>query len=584
LRNPVNTASTPLLIALRACRKHFIYAALFSALLNILFLAPTLYMLQVYDRVVPTQGITTLAFLTVVTLMALGVLALLDMVRSRLLVRAGLRLDRLLAAQVIEATLARPGQAQQNMTRQALREFDTFRQTITGAGILALFDAPWTPIYIIVCTMIHPLLGLVALTGGGLLLLLAWRNEVTTRDPIREATQAANAAYLSQEHTTASSDILRALGMRRAMVRMHMRERETATVLQTRASFSGGGYVTLTRFVRLSLQSLSLGLGALLAIQNQISPGAIFAASFLVARAMAPLEQVLGAWRGVIQARTAYEALNELFERTPAEVGATYLPAPEGRVEAEHLVVFNEARDGAILADVSFKCGPAEAVGVVGPSGAGKSTLARVLAGAALPDRGAVRFDGADVQDWDSEVLAAHIGFLPQDPTLFAGTIKDNIARFRTSGGENDDAVSAAAVRAAQLCGAHDMILRLPDGYETMLAWGGKGLSAGQAQRVALARALYGDPKIIILDEPNAHLDAEGEAALVRTINTLKANGATILIVVHRTGILGAVDKLIILRDGRLERFGPRDDVVKQLVQHAKSPDAVAHKEEEADA
>lgn len=558
-------SDSPLAGALAACKRHLAYAAGFSALLNLLYLAPTLYMLQVYDRVVPTRGATTLVFLTVVLLFALGTLALLDLIRSRLLVRASMRLDRLLSPRILDATLARPAASREGLSRQALREFDVLRQTLTGVGVLALFDAPWTPIYILVCFLIHPALGLFVLFGAAALVFMAWRNELATRSALQRANEASNAAYVSQDYSAASADVVRALGMREALVRRHMAERESASQLQARASFAGGGYMTVTRFLRLSLQSLALGLGAYLAIEGKISAGAIFAASILMARALSPIEQVMGAWRNGIQARGAYSKLLALLGAAEPQRAQTLLPAPKGEVEAEHLVVFAPSGQQAILRDVSFQVSAGQAVGIVGPSGAGKSTLARTLAGAALPDRGGIRFDGADSRDWDAERLARHIGFLPQEPTLFAGTVKENIARFASFLDRDSEEVDEMVVQAAQACGAHEMILRLPQGYDTVLQWGGRGLSAGQAQRVALARALFGAPSILILDEPNAHLDAEGEAMLVRTLQELKSRGVTILVVAHRTGVLAAIDKLMVLKDGRVELYGPRDEVVARI-------------------
>lgn len=555
---------TPLIAALRACKRHFVAAAVFSALLNLLYLAPTLYMLQIYDRVVPTGGGMTLLFITLAVLMALGTLALLDMARSRLLVRASVRLDRRLAGAVLDATLGRHGGAQ-SLSKQAVRELDAFRQTLTGAGILALFDAPWTPIYILVCFLIHPLLGVIGLVGGGLLLLVAWRNEKATKEPLQKANEAANIAYVSHEYSAAGSDVVRAMGMRGAMVRRHLHERETMTVLQTEASFKASGYVTLTRFLRLSLQSLALGAGAFLAINNEISGGAIFAASFLVARAMAPIEQVLGAWKSMIAARGAYKTLTDLFTEEGQEGEHTQLPAPSGKLNVEGLVVLNPRRDGAILTDISFNVEAGEIVGIIGPSGAGKSTLVRMIAGAATPDRGAIRFDGAERKDWDPERLGRFVGFMPQESTLFAGSIKANICRFRTFTDQDVAAIDAEVIEAAKRCGAHDMILRLPQGYDTELGLGGRGLSAGQTQRIALARAMFGQPNMLILDEPNAHLDAEGEQTLLETLAEVKRRGGTVLIVAHRTGILQALDKLMVMRDGRIELYGPRDAVLQRM-------------------
>ena len=556
--------STPLIAALRACKRHFVAAAAFSALLNLLYLAPTLYMLQIYDRVVPTQGLVTLLFMSLVVLFALGTLSLLDMVRSRLLVRASVRLVGGGGGAVLDATLGRHGGAQ-SLSKQAVRELDTFRQTLTGAGILAVFDAPWTPIYILVCFIIHPLLGVVALLGGGLLLFIAWRNENATREPLKKANAAANLAYVSQEYSAAGSDVVRAMGMRQAMVHRHLHERESMMVLQTEASFAASGYVTLTRFVRLSLQSVGLGVGAYLAINDQISAGAIFAASFLIARAMAPIEQVLGAWKSMLQARGAYNTLTDLFVEEGQEPEHTHLPTPSGKLEVEALTVLNPRRDGTILSDINFTIEAGEIVGVIGPSGAGKTTLVRMLAGAATPDRGAFRFDGAERGDWDPERLGQHIGFMPQESTLFAGTIKDNICRFQNYDADDPAALDGEVIAAAKLCGAHDMILRLPNGYQTELGLGGRGLSAGQGQRIALARALYGSPNLLILDEPNAHLDSEGESLLLETLAEVKKRGGTVLIVAHRTGVLAALDKLMVLRGGRLELYGPRDAVMQRM-------------------
>jgi PrtD family type I secretion system ABC transporter len=565
VRSKQLTSDTPLVQAIAACKRHFVSAAVFSALLNLLYLTPTLYMLQVYDRVVPTRGGLTLLFLTGVLLLALGSLSMLDMVRSRLLVRASMRLDRLLTSAILDATLARPARSRDNLTKQAVREFDTLRQSLTGVGILAAFDAPWTPIYLLVCFLISPWLGVLGTVGALALLAVTWRNENATREPLQRANQAANASYVSQEYSTASADVVRALGMRTAMVKRHVAERELSTRLQSEASFAASGYLTMTRFIRLSLQSLALGLGAFLAIENKISAGAIFAASILVSRALAPIEQVLGAWKSIIQARGAYRTLTELFERGPPDISMTQLPPPQGQVEAERLVVFTPTRDAVILRDINFKVAAGELVGIIGPSGAGKSTLARTIAGAQLPDQGAVRFDGADGKDWDSERLARHIGFMPQDATLFAGTIKENIARFRNFLGENPEKIDEMVVEAAQRCGAHDMILRLPNGYDTILGLGGRGLSAGQAQRIALARSLFGSPSLLVLDEPNAHLDSDGEATLVTTLLELKKAGTTVLIIAHRTGVLSAIDKLMVLRDGRIDLYGQRDEVLQRL-------------------
>ena len=538
--------------------------AVFSALLNLLFLVPMLYMLQVYDRVIPTRGHLTLFFLTLVLVFGLTTLALLDFVRARLLVRASIRLDRQLAGVLLDTSLARRDRTFDAVARQSMREFDTLRQALTGPAIVALCDAPWSPIYILICFVIHPLIGLLVLVGAAILAAVAVRNSTATSGPIQSAHDAAARAYASQEQVLAGAENVRALGMRRAMVRRHLAERDAMLTLQSGASFAGSRYVTISKFLRLALQSLALGLGAWLAIGNSISGGAVFAASFLAGRALQPIEQLLGTWRTVAQARAAYDKLNSLLEARETDTAMTQLPPPEGRMDVEQLTVLNAAGDGAILAGISFQLVPGEVVAVVGPSGAGKSTLLRMLAGAGRPDRGIIRVDHANVLDWDPERLAAYVGFLPQDVCLFAGTIKENIARFEDSNAGDED-VDAKAIAAAKACFAHELILKLPNGYDATLGWGGRGLSAGQAQRVGLARALYGDPPIILLDEPNAHLDASGEGQLVDTLVALKARQAAVLVVAHRLGVLAAVDKIMVLRDGRLEAFGSRDEIIARL-------------------
>ncbi|MFL6738137.1 MAG: type I secretion system permease/ATPase [Sphingomicrobium sp.] len=549
--------------ALRACRRHFLAVAAFSALLNMLFLVPMLYMLQIYDRVIPSRGHLTLIFLTLVLLFGLVTLALLDFVRSRLLVRASIRLDRQLSGVLLDTSLARRDRTFDAVARQSMREFDTLRQALTGPAILALCDAPWSPIYILVCFLIHPLIGLLALVGAVLLILITLRNHGATSGHLQTANEAAARAYASQEQVLAGAENVRALGMRRAMVKRHLTERHTMMTLQSDASFTGSRYVTMSKFLRLALQSLALGLGAWLVLGNHISGGAVFAASFLTGRALQPVEQLLGTWRTVAQARGAYEKLNDLLGTREAETALTQLPAPAGRLDVELLSVVNAAGDGAILANISFQMLPGEVVAVVGPSGAGKSTLLRMLAGAGRPDRGIIRIDHANMMDWDPERLASYIGFLPQDVCLFAGTVKENIARFQDGAADAD--VDGKAIAAAKACFAHELILQLPNGYDSVLGWGGRGLSAGQAQRVGLARALYDEPPIILLDEPNAHLDSAGEGQLVETLMALKQRNAAVLIVAHRMGVLAAVDKILVLRDGKIEAFGTRDEIIARL-------------------
>jgi len=566
LRLPANPVMAA---AFEACRRHFLYAFLFSALLNLLFIAPMLYMLQVYDRVVPTRGGATLLLLTLVLLFALLTLSGLDAVRSRLLVRSGARLDRLLAKAIIEATLARPDRAAQRLTRQALREFDALRQALTGPAILGVLDAPWIPVYVLVGFLIHPWVGVLTIFGAALVIYLAWQNERATREPLQRANAVAGRAYAGYEFTVASADVVRALGIRGALINGHLADRRTMMQLQTDASITSSGLTALSKFLRLALQSLALGLGALLAINSKISAGAIFASMFIVGRAMAPIDQLVGSWKTIIQARGAYATLLDLFSETPPNVALTQLPSPEGRLDVEGLTVVSpEGRP--ILNNVSFSTAAGEVVAIVGPSGAGKSTLVRAIAGAVIPAAGTVRFDGADHRNWDPEQLAEHIGFMPQDATLFAGTLKDNISRFRSWLGEDPAEVDRATIEAAQLAGAHELILRIPGGYDYALALGGRGLSAGQAQRIALSRALFRNPRYLILDEPNAHLDAEGDMQLAQTLQQLKNEGVTVLLVAHRMSILPLVDTLLVLQDGRVVAHGARDEVLRKIAPQKK--------------
>lgn len=547
---------------LSSIREYFTKSALFSALVNILYIVPTLYMLHVYDRVVPTQGLQTLLFLTLVLLFALGTLSFLDRTRVRLMVRASVRLDMLIAPSLLDSTLGRPDLPG---ARQALRDFDALRTTLSGPAALAMFDAPWVPIYLLACFLVHPWIGALAVAGCLLLPLVAFATWRSTRDRTAQAQRMAGASYANQDELLGAADGIRALGMRRALVARQLRQREAMIATQTEAGLAGGTFLTLGKFIRLTLQSLALGLGALLAVDNLISAGAIFASSFLIARALQPIEQLIAAWKSLIQARQQYGNIRTLLEATPTARVKTALPAPTGRITVENLTMMNEARDGAVLQNISLAIAAGEIIAVVGASGAGKSTLIRTIAGALLPDRGKIRFDGADAQDWDPELLARHIGYLPQDSALLAGSVADNIARFSIELGEDRSSLDAAVVAAASKVGADALIRRFPQGYDHQLKSGGKGISAGQAQRIALARAVFGDPAILILDEPNAHLDTEGDAALISALGALKAERKTVLIVSHKLGILPVVDRILVLSDGRMEMFGPRDEVLAKI-------------------
>ncbi len=556
-------SSVTLQAAYAAARRHFAYAALFSALLNMLFIAPMLYMLQVYDRVVPTQGRTTLLFLTLILVVSLATLAALEAIRSRLLVRASVQLDQALAGPIMRATLLQPDSSQR-LARQAVREFDTLRQALTGPAMHGLLDAPWIPVYLLIAFVIHPWIGVLTLVGALVIIALAWRTEVANRARLQEANAAAGRSYAIYDASVSGSDVVRALGLRDALVSGHLADRQAMTGLQTDAGLTTARLTSYSKFTRLLLQSLALGVGALLAINALVSPGAIFASMFIVGRALAPIDQLVGGWRTVIQARGSIAVLDELFASTPPDIARTLLPAPTGRLEVEGLTVAGQGQK-PILYNIRFAVAPGEVVAIIGPSGAGKSTLVRAIAGALRPTTGHIRFDGAEQRDWDAEQLAGFVGFMPQETTLFAGSIKDNISRFKVRSGEAPGQVDGDAIAAAKLAGAHEMILKLPGGYDHPLALGGRGLSAGQAQRIALARALFRKPRYLILDEPNASLDAEGDAQLTKTIEQAKAEGTTILIVAHRMSVLPVVDTLLVIRDGQIAFHGPRDEILRKI-------------------
>ncbi len=567
---PSKPGTEPLAEALKACRSHFLWAFVFSALVNLLYLTPTLYMMQVYDRVVPTGGITTLVLITAVAVFALGALAGLDWLRARLMLRAGLRLDRMLSGKVLSRVMDL--QAKSPNT-QALREFDNVRGAIGGQGMLALFDAPWTPIYLVCCFLLHPAVGVLTLIGGLLLFALAWLNERDTRPRLGRAIQSQNSAYAAQEAVAGQAEVVRALGMRQSSIARQIDQRRQATAAHADAQLTGGRYSSAIKFLRLAMQSGALGLAGYLAVKGEISPGAIIASSVLLSRAVAPIELLVGVWPSLVQASTSWKTMTELFASTAAvDRERTALPNPKGRLQVEAVTVKFPDTESPQLRAVSFTLKPGQTLGVVGASGSGKTTLARVIAGALKPQAGTVRLDGAEYEAREGDELARWIGYLPQVPSLFAGSIKDNISRFAASTGVDPETIDREAVRAAMAAGAHELILRLPHGYDTVLGPFGQGLSAGQAQRVALARALYGDPVLLVLDEPNSNLDQEGEAALMQAILGAASRGAAVVIIAHRAGVLARVDRLLMMREGVIQLEGPREEVLEKM--RAASPRA----------
>ena len=543
--------------AFTACGSAFAATAVFSFFLNLLVLVVPLYMLQVFDRVLSSRSESTLVMLTILAGFMLVILGILEAVRSRVLVRTGVKFEGLLKDRIFAAVFERSVGAPGATRAQALQDLDALRQFLTGSGLFALLDAPWTPIFIAVIYLLHPWLGMAALAGALILLILALLNEGLTGRALKDASERAIKANNFAEASLGNAEVLKAMGMLGGIRRRWYQHRLAAVSHQARASDRAGLLLAGTKFVRLYLQVLLLGIGAWLTMRQLITPGAMIASAILLGRALAPVELAVGNWRGFVAARAALSRLQELLDAVPAQKPGMRLPRPEGRVQFEQVVATAPGGDPAspILKGVSFELGPGGSLGIIGPTAAGKSTLARLMVGVWRASRGTVRLDGADVYEWSRADLGNHIGYQPQEVKLFDGTVAENIARF---GKVDPEAVVTAARKAA----AHELILRLPRGYDTVIGTYGQVLSGGQRQRIGLARALYGDPSLIVLDEPNQNLDQPGERALLATIAELKREGKTVVVIAHRPNILADVDRILCLNEGVVETLGMREEVI----------------------
>ncbi|MDI5933888.1 type I secretion system permease/ATPase [Halomonas kalidii] len=544
--------------ALKACRASLISVAGFSLFINLLMLSPALYMLQVYDRVIPTRSGETLLMLTLLALLLFAVLGGLEMVRSRIMVRLGNRLDDRLGHSLYRAIFRRNILAAGQQTARPLDDLATLRQFLAGGGVFAFFDAAWVPVYLGVLFLFHAWLGVFASVAGVVLLGLAIANEKATGRLLAEAENEQVKARELADSNLRNAEVLHAMGMLPGIMQRWSARHLGYLLKQSRASDRAGVLANLTRTLRLLSQSLVLGLGALLVLEGRMTPGMMIAGSLLLGRALAPIDQMIGSWKGFVGARDAYRRLDRLFTDAPAEPRRMSLPTPRGTIDIEGVSAGPPGASLPVLQGIDLRVERGEQVGIIGPSASGKSTLARVLLGVWPAQVGTVRLDGADIARWNRDELGPFLGYLPQDIELFDGTISDNIARF---GSVDADRVVEAARRA----GVHDMILRLPEGYDTWLAAGGPGLSGGQRQRIGLARALYGNPVVVVLDEPNSNLDDSGERALGETLARLREEGVTVLVISHRTGVLKRVDKLLVLREGRIGLFGARDRVLARL-------------------
>jgi len=545
--------------ALGVCKGAFLSAAAFSLVINLLMLTPTIYMLQLYDRVLSSRSEETLVMLTLLVVAIFITQGALEWVRSQILVRVSVKLESLLNKRLFiiayKQSLYTGGQ---QASGQALDDLTSLRQFLTGNGLFAFFDAPWLPFYVVLMFLFHPYFGWVAISAAIVLIILAIINEKITHKVLEEANGLAAQGRALVNKNLRNAEVIESMGMLESIHQRWLKGSEKVLFLQALASSRAGLITAMSKTLRMMFQSLVLGLGAYLAIQQEISPGLMIAGSILLGRALAPIDLMIGSWKGFIMARAQYVRLNTLLLKIPEDKEKMSLPEPKGSLQIEQAVVAPPGVKTAVIKGVSLTINAGDSVGIIGPSGAGKSTLVRALLGIWPAASGKIRLDGADVFAWDRMELGPYIGYLPQDIELFEGTISENIARF----GELD---AEKVIAAAKMSDVHELILRLPEGYDTVIGRAGGNLSGGERQRIGLARALYGSPKLVVLDEPNSNLDEQGEIALAKALVQLKQAQVTAIIVTHRNRVLGSVDKLLMLKEGQLVAYGPRDEVLAHL-------------------
>ena len=567
----IKKAHPELTAGLRECRRAFGSVALFSGIVNLLMLAGPLYMLQIYDRVLSSRSVPTLVALSIFLVGAYAFQGVLDMIRSRVIVRAAALLDHRLSnaahGAVIRLAIAsrQPGEGP-----QPVRDLDQIRAFLMSAGPIAILDMPWVPVFLCICFLIHPWLGLAATAGAIALVTMTLLTERASRAPARAAAQDAGSRSIMMEAQRRSSETIVAMGMEGALAQRWTSLNNRYIAAVGRLSDVAGSFGSVSKVLRLLLQSVILGLGAYLVIRQELTAGAMIAASIMMGRALAPIETAIANWRGFVAARQSIARLSEALTRAAPKRAATTLPKPARSLDVEQVTVAPPGGTAPILADIRFRLKSGEALGIIGPSGAGKTSLVRTLVGIWRPAKGSVRLDGAALEQWDPGLLGQHVGFVSQTVELFDGTISENIARMGIA--PNSEAV----LRAAHAAGAHEMILRLASGYDTPIGEGGEALSGGQRQRIALARALYGDPFLIVLDEPNSNLDSEGEAALLQAIAGIKARGAIVILIAHRPTVLSVCDRMLVLANGAQLEFGPRDQIWRKVSPRPAPPAAVA--------
>ena len=545
--------------AFQDVKRYFIYAGFFSAAVNLLMLVPVIYMLQVYDRVISSGSYSTLAMLTLLMVALTAALGGFEWVRSMILISASNRIEKNLRRRVSDATFKRAlitGGMVSNA--QPLNDLSSLRQFLTGNGLFAFFDAPWFPIYVFVMFMFHPMFGYAAIFAGIVMIALAYTTEKVTSKKLQNANTQSTSINNQINGTIKNSEVIAAMGMADDLRHRQEARFDKVLTLQTDASRWAGILQSLSKTFRMVMQSLLLGLGALLALQQEISPGMMIAGSLLLGRALAPIDMLVGTWKGFTLARGQYDRLGQLLAQIPKDAETMSLPEPTGKLSVEQVTVVPPGSKNIVVRGVTMELSPGEALGIVGPSASGKSCLARALLGIWPAYSGKVRLDGADISSWNRSELGPHIGYLPQDIELFDGSISENISRF-------GDVDPEKVVAAAKVAGVHELILNLPKGYDTVIGGAGGVLSGGQRQRIGLARAIYGSPKYLVLDEPNSNLDDQGERELVEAIRRIKAAGATVIVITHRTMVLQCVDKILVMRDGAAQSFGPRDQVLAAI-------------------
>lgn len=556
------SADNPVSKAFRPIRSAFWGVAIVSFVINILMLTGPVFMLQVYDRVLASGSVPTLVVIAILAMVLYLFYGLLEGVRGRILARLGQRADARLSGLVFKISNALPIRLGKQAARlRPVQDLDTVRQFLSGPGPAAIFDVPWLPLYLGIVFLFHPLLGAVALGGAFLICILIGLNEIMSRGPSEEAAGHAGRRASMVEIGQRNSEAVASMGMQEALGSRWDTQNSDYLATQRKASDRTGLYGTIIKTIRFVLQSAILGVGAWLATQQEITPGVMIAASIMTSRALAPIEQAVGQWRGFIASRQALKRLRDVLQVADGGPDKMDLPLPEKTLTVEGLFCgpFGEAMP--YVQNVSLQVSAGDGLGVIGPSGSGKSTFARALVGVVPALKGVVRFDGAELGQWRTERRGEFIGYLPQDLQLFDGTIAENISRFR------GDAAPEAIIEAAKLADVHDLIVALPDGYNTVIGRAGRALSAGQKQRIALARAIYGNPFLVVLDEPNSNLDATGEAALTNAIKAMRERGSIVVVIAHRPSAIATVDKILCLKEGKMAGFGPKEEVLKQVVQ-----------------